>query len=68
MFYLVRVTEKFLELFDKARESSLDLSKAAEALKVSIYINDTVLVHFFIFVHFWSYFTMAIILRMIKAT
>lgn len=35
MFYLVRVTEKFMELFDKAPDSSLDLNKAAEALKVS---------------------------------
>jgi hypothetical protein len=48
MFYSVRVTEKFLELLDKAPDSSLDLSKAAEALKVSIHINETVLVHFYI--------------------
>ncbi|KAF3321820.1 Transcription factor E2FB -like protein [Carex littledalei] len=31
---LVRVTKKFLELFDKAPDSSLDLNKAAETLEV----------------------------------
>lgn len=45
MFYLVRVTKKFLGLFDKAPDSSLDLNKAAETLEVSFYINWTALVH-----------------------
>ncbi|KAJ3703603.1 hypothetical protein LUZ61_007308 [Rhynchospora tenuis] len=32
---LARLTEKFLELFNKAPDSSLDLNEAAEALKIS---------------------------------